>query len=41
MILYWMWIGELCLGRSVYVTSEKEEESMEVECTFIIAIGNG
>jgi len=33
-----MWIGELCLGRSLYVTLEKEEDNMEVGCTFIIAM---
>jgi hypothetical protein len=41
MILYWMWIEELSSKRSVYVTLEKEEEIMQVECTFIIAMKNG
>ncbi len=41
MILYWMWIGEFYLRKSVYVTLEKEEEIMQVGCTFIIAMKNG
>jgi hypothetical protein len=41
MILYWMWIGEFSSRRSVYVTLEKEEENMQVKCTFIIAMKNG
>jgi hypothetical protein len=36
-----MWIGEFSSRRNVYVTLEKEEESMEVESTFIIAMENG
>jgi hypothetical protein len=30
MILDWMWRGEFSWGRIVYVTLEKEEESMEI-----------
>jgi hypothetical protein len=41
MILYWMWIEEFSSRRNVYVTLEKEEEIMQVECTFIIAMENG
>jgi hypothetical protein len=40
MILNWMWLGEFSEGRNVYVTLEKEEESMEVECILIIAMKN-
>jgi hypothetical protein len=39
MILDWMWLGEFSYGRNVYMTLEKE--SMEVECTLIIAMENG
>ncbi len=41
MILYWMWIGEFFSRISVYMTLEKEEENMQVEYTFIIAMENG
>jgi len=36
-----MWIGEFFSRISVYMTLEKEEENMQVEYTFIIAMENG
>jgi hypothetical protein len=40
-ILDWMWLEYFSWGRNVYVTWEREEESMEVECIPIIAMQNG
>jgi hypothetical protein len=34
-------VRRVLLGRSVYVTLEREEESMEVKCTLIISMENG
>jgi len=36
-----MWLEYFSWGRNVYVTWEREEESMEVECIPIIAMQNG
>jgi hypothetical protein len=41
MILNWMWLRDFSWGRNVYVTLEKKEENMEVECIPIITMENG
>ncbi len=40
-ILDWVWLGELSLKKKVYTILEREEESMEIKCTFIMAMENG
>jgi hypothetical protein len=37
MILGWMWLKKVFFkGKNVYVTLNKNEESMETRCTFIV-----
>ncbi len=40
-ILDWVWLGELYLRKNMYMTLEREEESMEIKRTFIMAMENG
>jgi hypothetical protein len=41
MILDWMWLREFFGGRNMNATLKREDENMEVSCTFIIVMENG